>query len=70
MKLKHKVRIKIADRHGRTQNVVESRSFRLPKKLLTMLFGDFCEVLVLTPGESVAGIEIAECKEIGGEHND
>ena len=39
----------------------------IAKKLLTFLFGDFCEVLVLTPGETVQGIEIREMRGDGNE---
>jgi hypothetical protein len=67
MKLKHKVRIKVADRNGGTQEVLESGHIRLPKKLLTFLFGEFCEVLVLTPGETVQGVEIQEMRGDGNE---
>lgn len=62
MKLKHKVRINIADKYGNKKKVLESGYRSLPKKLLTFLFGDFCEVLVLTPGETVQGIEIEEMR--------
>ena len=67
MKLKHKVRINIADRNGHKQKVLQSGHRSIPKKLLTFLFGEFCEVLVLTPGETVQGIEI---KEMRGENNE
>lgn len=67
MKLKHKVKINIADRNGHKQEVLQSEHRNIPKRLLTLLFGEFCEVLVLTPGESVQGIEI---KEMWGERND
>lgn len=62
MKLKHKVRINIADKNGNKQKVLQSEHRSIPKKLLTLLFGDFCEVLVLTPGETVQGIEIKEMR--------
>ena len=67
MRLKHKVRINIADKNGNKQEVLQSEHRSIPKKLLTSLFGDFCEVLVLTPGETVQGIEI---KEMRGESNE
>ena len=67
MKLNHKVKINIADRNGHKQEVLQSEHRIIPKRLLTLLFGEFCEVLVLTPGESVQGIEI---KEMWGESND
>ena len=62
MGLKHKVRINIADRNGNKKEVLQSRSMNLPKRLLKFLFGEFCEVLVLTPGETVKGIEIKELR--------
>ena len=58
MRLKHKVRINIADKNGNKQEVLQSEHRSIPKKLLTFLFGDFCEVLGLTPSETVQGIEI------------
>lgn len=67
MKLKHKVRINIADKSGKKQEVLQSEHRSNPKRLLTFLFGEFCEILVLTPGETVQGIEI---KEMRGDSND
>lgn len=62
MRLKHKVRINIADKNGNKQEVLQSEHRSIPKKLFTFLFGDFCEVLVLTSGETVQGIEIKEMR--------
>ena len=62
MRLLHKVRINVADRHGHKQNILQSGHISIPKKLLTFLFGEFCEILVLTPGETVRGIEIQEIR--------
>ena len=61
MRLKHKVRINIADKNGK-QEVLQGEHRSIPKKLLTFLFGDFCEVLVLTLGETVQDIEIKEMR--------
>lgn len=58
MKLKHRVRINIADSCGRKKEVLRSEHIRISKRLLRLLFGDFCEVLVLTPGETVEGIYV------------
>ena len=62
MMLNHKVRINIADKRGGKQTVLQSSQMSIPKRLLTFFFGDFCDVLVLTPGESVRGIEIKEMR--------
>ena len=67
MKLKHKVKINIADKNGNKQEVLQSERRSIPQRILKLLFGDFCEVLVLTPGESVQGIEI---KEMRGENSE
>ena len=62
MQIKHRVRINVADRNGNQQNVLESRKLRVPQRILRLLFGDFCEVLVLTPGKSVQGVEIEQLR--------
>lgn len=68
MNLQHRVQINIADRSGRKMQVLGSKKMRLPQKLLNLLFGNFCEVLVLTPGTSVRNIEIHEIR--GGADDD
>ena len=59
----HKVRINIADGKGQKQEVLKSTHRSLPQRLLRFLFGDFSQVLVLTPGESVEWIEIKEMRQ-------
>ena len=60
--LQHRVKINIADRSSKKQ-VLESKRVRIPQRLLRFFFGEFCEVLVLTPGASVRNIEIHEMRE-------
>ena len=62
---RHIVRIDIASRRGDKQSVLTSTRVSLPRRLLRFLFGDFCQVLVLTPGETVEGIEINETRKSG-----
>ena len=67
----HRVQINVANNKGQIQQVLKSRRIRLPERLLKLLIGSFCEVLVLTPGSSVQNIEIHEVngnpkKHIGG----
>ena len=66
MNLTHKICVNIADKQGRKQEVLRSRHMSLPKRLLAFFFGDFCDIIVLTPGESVRGIEIKEVGYGGG----
>ena len=58
--LKHCVRINVCDEHGGKHPVLRSGTTRLPYRLLKWLFGDFCEVMVLTPGKTVDEVEIRE----------
>lgn len=60
--MKHKVKIAVRNGGTKTQ-VLTSGSIRLPMRLLRWLLGDFCEILVLTPGKSVQGVEIQEVVE-------
>lgn len=60
--MKHKVKIAVSNGGKKTQ-VLTSDSIRLPMKLLRWLLGDFCEILVLTPGKTVQGVEIQEVTE-------
>lgn len=62
---RHIVRINIASHRGDKQRVLTSTRVSLPRRLLRFLFGDFCQVLVLTPGETVEGIEINEMRKAG-----
>lgn len=60
--MKHKVKIAVSNGDKKTQ-VLTSGSIRLPMRLLRWLLGDFCEMLVLTPGKTVQGVEIQEVTE-------
>ena len=68
MNLQHRVKINIADRSGQKEQVLESKKLCIPRRLLNLFFGDFCEVLVLTPGSTVRDVEIHEVR--GGEMDD
>lgn len=65
MNRKHKVRVCVADSRGNKEELLTSRRLRLPQRVLRFLFGETCEVLVLSPGRSVQGIEISEMREDG-----
>lgn len=60
--MKHKIKIAVSNDGTKTQ-VLTSGSIKLPKRLLRWLLGDFCEIIVLTPGKTVQGVEIQEVAE-------
>jgi hypothetical protein len=63
MNLKHKVNVNIQNSRGERQKVLSSTRMSLPRRLIKLLFGDFCDVLVPTPGANVKSVEISEIKE-------
>lgn len=68
--LRHKILVSIADRTGEKERVVSGTSMRLPQRLLNLLFGEFTDVLVITPGRTVEGIEIRETNSKDSLHHD
>lgn len=68
MNLIHKVRINISGKNGTKKTVLTGTSKRISQRLLTWLFGEFTEVLILAPSKSVECVEIHETK--GGSHHE
>ena len=66
-RLRHKVKINVADRNGKKVDVVTGTTMKLPHRILRFLFGEMSELMLITPGRTVEGIEI---KEVGGEKTD
>lgn len=60
--MKHMVKIAVSNGGKKTQ-ILAGGSIKLPKRLLRWLLGDFFEILVLTPGKTVQGVEIQEVAE-------
>jgi hypothetical protein len=65
MNLQHRVQISIAQRDDSKKPVLKSGLRNIPRRLLNFMFGDFTEVLVLKPGQSVQSVEIHELKSGG-----
>ena len=69
MNLQHKVQINVARKDGSQKKaVIKSGITKIPQRLLNFLFGEFTEVLVLTPGQSVQSVEIHEIEKGGTAH--
>ena len=68
MALKHRVSINVAGPGGGKRNVLRGAERTLPQRLLRFLFGDFTQVYVLSPGQSVESVEIHEVQEGGNGH--
>ena len=69
MNLQHKVQINVARKDGSQKKaVIKSGVSKIPQRLLNFLFGEFTEILVLTPGQSVQSVEIYEIGKGGTAH--
>lgn len=68
MALKHKITINVTDPHGRSATVLKGADIRLPQRLVRFLFGDFTQVYLLAPGQTVESVDVKEVVE-GGSGN-
>ena len=65
MAIKHKIVINVSDPNGRKANVLRGADVKLPTRLLRFLFGDFTQVYLLSPGQTVESVDIREVEEGG-----
>ena len=66
--MKHKIIINVTDPNGRKANVLRGADMTLPARLVRFLFGDFQQIYLLSPGQTVESVNISEVKE-GGKTN-
>ncbi len=64
MALKHKIIINVSDPNGRKSTVLRGADMRLPSKIIKFLFGDFTQVYLLAPGQTVESVDVKEIKEV------
>lgn len=60
--LQHGIQVNISKNNGTKETVLKSHIRRVPARLITFLFGDVREIVVLRPGESVNSVIIKEVK--------
>ncbi|MBS6261682.1 MAG: hypothetical protein KH549_00790 [Clostridium sp.] len=65
MALRHRITINVTDPRGKTGTVLKGADVRLPERLVRFLFGDFTQVYLLKPGQSVESVDVREVKERG-----
>lgn len=64
MAIKHKIVINVSDPKGYKANVLRGADVKLPTRLLKFLFGDFTQVYLLSPGQTVESVDIREVEEV------
>ena len=60
--MKHRVTIKVSDKP-----VLKAADMSLPQRIIRWLFGDYQQIYLLNPGQSIDRIEV---KEIGEHENE
>ena len=65
MALKHKVTINVTDSKGKKATVLRGATRTIPERLVKFLFGDFTQVYLLAPGQTVESVDIREVREGG-----
>ena len=61
MAVKHRIVINVSDSGGRRENVLKGADVKLPASL----FGEFTQVYLLSPGQTVESVDIREVEEGG-----
>ena len=62
MALKHRIVINVSDPHGKKTTVLRGAHMRLPARIVRFLFGDFTQVYLLAPGQTVESVDVREVK--------
>ncbi len=60
MKIKHRVNITVSDNDGNSQPILQAADRRIPRWLARMLFGNYQQMDLNTPGKSIEDIQIKE----------
>ena len=68
MAIKHKVIINVSDEKGGKMEVLRGGQLKLPQKIIKFLFGDYRQVFLLDPGQSVESVDVKEVRK-GGSSN-
>lgn len=65
MAIKHKVTINVTDENGNNVKILRGGQLTLPQRIIKFLFGDYRQVFLLDPGQSVVSVDVKEIKEGG-----
>lgn len=65
MAMKHKITINVSDPNGKKANVLKAADMCFPSRIARFLFGDFTQVYLLAPGQTVESVNVKELKEGG-----
>ena len=58
--MKHKVKINIVTNENKRQQLYADRTLSLPKRIVSLLFGEATQIPIMQPGQSVKTVEFFE----------
>lgn len=63
--MKHRIVINVTNQDGEDVTVLKGADISLPQRLLKFLFGEFTQVYLLAPGQSVQSVDVKEVGDNG-----
>lgn len=61
--MKHQVVINVSERDGKKTRVLKGAQLSLPQRIVRWLFGEYTQIFVMKPGETIQSVDIREMKE-------
>lgn len=61
--MKHKVIINVTDERGNKTEVLRGAQMWLPRKIVEWLFGEYTQVYLLKPNQTIESVDIREIAE-------
>ena len=65
MAMKHRITINVTGPDGRRKRLLNGADMTLPQRFIRFLFGDFQQVYLLSPGQTIESVNIKEVEEGG-----
>lgn len=65
MGIKHKITINVSDPKGKSKTILKGANMKLPARIVRLLFGDYQQIYLLSPGQTVESVDIREIPKKG-----
>lgn len=65
MGIKHKITIRVSDPKGKSKTVLKGANMKLPARIIRLLFGEYQQAYLLSPGQTVESVDIKEISRKG-----
>jgi hypothetical protein len=60
--MKHKVIINVSDSNHKEIQVLKASRITIPRKIVQWLFGEYTQVYLLKPGQTIHSVDVKEIK--------